>query len=116
MWIHLRKEQFPSKRKSKLMPRADGPFEVLKRVNDNACKVNLLEDYGVLANFNMANLSPYLKDDHLANLRANSPQQGEHDGGPSKGAHQEPQDSLEETISSFKEAKGAQNLVGIVLK
>ena len=31
----------------------------------------------------MADLSPYLEDDHLANLRANSPQQGEDDGGPS---------------------------------
>jgi len=36
VWIHLMKERFPSKRKSKLMPRVDGPFEVLKRVNDNA--------------------------------------------------------------------------------
>ncbi|PKI52194.1 hypothetical protein CRG98_027414 [Punica granatum] len=26
VWIHLRKERFPSKRKSKLMPRAKGPF------------------------------------------------------------------------------------------
>jgi len=61
VWIHLRKEWFPSKRKSKLMPRADGPFEVLKRVNDNAYKVKLLEDYGVSATFNMAYLSPTLK-------------------------------------------------------
>jgi len=34
--VHLRKERFPTKRKSKLMPRADGPFEALERVNDNA--------------------------------------------------------------------------------
>jgi len=26
VWVHLRKEWFPSKRKSKLMPRADGPL------------------------------------------------------------------------------------------
>jgi len=26
VWIHLRKERFPSKRKSKLMPRSDGLF------------------------------------------------------------------------------------------
>jgi len=43
VWIQLRKERFPSKRKSKLMPRADGAFEILERVNDNAYKVNLLE-------------------------------------------------------------------------
>ena len=28
----------------------------------------------------MADLGPYLEDDHLANLRANSPQQEEYDG------------------------------------
>ena len=29
VWINLHKERFPSKRKTKLMPRKDGPFEVL---------------------------------------------------------------------------------------
>ena len=45
VWIHMRKERFPSKRKSKLMRRADGPFEVLDRVNDNDYKINLRKDY-----------------------------------------------------------------------
>ena len=94
VWVHLRKERFPSKRKTKLMPRADGPFEILERVNDNAYKVNLPGDYRVSATFNVADLSPYLEDDHLANLRANSSQQGEDDGGPSMGPVQEPQDML----------------------
>ncbi|GAV68191.1 hypothetical protein CFOL_v3_11694, partial [Cephalotus follicularis] len=35
VWVKLRKERFPSKRKSKLSPRADGLFEVLERVGDN---------------------------------------------------------------------------------
>ncbi|GAV88278.1 hypothetical protein CFOL_v3_31701, partial [Cephalotus follicularis] len=35
VWVNLRKERFPSNRKSKLAPRADGPFEVLERVGDN---------------------------------------------------------------------------------
>ncbi|GAV80403.1 hypothetical protein CFOL_v3_23864, partial [Cephalotus follicularis] len=35
VWVNLRKERFPSKRKSKLAPRAYGPFEVLERVGDN---------------------------------------------------------------------------------
>jgi len=34
--IHLRNERFSSKRKNKLMPRAESPFEVLEKVNDNA--------------------------------------------------------------------------------
>ena len=53
-WIHKRKECFLTKRKSKLMPKADGPFEVLEKVNDNVYKVDLPGDYGVSATFNMA--------------------------------------------------------------
>jgi hypothetical protein len=30
VWLHLRKDRFPVLRKSKLMPRADGPFKVLE--------------------------------------------------------------------------------------
>ena len=41
VWIHLRKEHFPSKRKTKLMLRADGPFEYLEKINDNSYKVEL---------------------------------------------------------------------------
>jgi hypothetical protein len=36
VWLHLRKELFPDMRKSKLMPRADGPFKVLETINENA--------------------------------------------------------------------------------
>ena len=42
------------------MPRVEGPFEVLEKVNTNAYKVDLPYDYGVLATFNLADLSPYL--------------------------------------------------------
>ena len=72
MWLHLWKERFPSTHKSKLMPRADRPFKVLESMNGNAYKINLPRDYGVLATFNVANLSPYLEDGHLLNLRENS--------------------------------------------
>jgi len=84
------------------MPRANGPFEVLQTLNDNAYKVNFPGDYGVSTTFNVVDLSPYLKHDHLANLKANSPQQKDDDGGPCKGLHQEPQDSLEGSSSRFK--------------
>jgi len=60
VWIHLQKERFPVQRKTKLMPRADGPFEVLEYINDNAYKVDLPGDYGVSATFNIADLSCYL--------------------------------------------------------
>jgi len=47
VWIHRRKERFSSKRKSKLMTGADGPFEALECINVIAYKVYLLGDYGV---------------------------------------------------------------------
>ena len=59
VWIHLRKERFPEKRKSKLQPRGDGPFRALKKINDNAYKIELPGEYGVSATFNVANLSPF---------------------------------------------------------
>ena len=47
VWLHLRKQRFPALRKSKLMPRADGPFRVLQRINENAYKLDLPADFGV---------------------------------------------------------------------
>ena len=63
VWIHLRKERFPSKRKSKLMLRSDGPFQVLEKIGPNAYKVHLPREYGVPATFNVADLSPYYEED-----------------------------------------------------
>jgi len=65
------------------MPRADSPFEILERINDNAYKVDLPGDYGVSATFNVTDLSPYLDDNYLEDLWENSLSQGENDGGPS---------------------------------
>ena len=80
VWLHLRKERFPSKCKSKIMPRVEGPFKVLEQISNNACKLNLPKDYGASAGFNVTDLSPYLEDDTLENLRANYSQLGEDDG------------------------------------
>jgi len=57
-------------------------------------------------------LRPYLDDDHLANLGANSPQQGEDDGGPSIVPHQEPQGSRRSPIPRSKVKKKVQALIG----
>uniref|UniRef100_A0A2N9H8D6 RNA-directed DNA polymerase n=1 Tax=Fagus sylvatica TaxID=28930 RepID=A0A2N9H8D6_FAGSY len=41
VWVHMRKERFPARRRSKLHPRGDGPFQILEKINDNAYKVDL---------------------------------------------------------------------------
>ncbi|XP_024014001.1 uncharacterized protein LOC112088080 [Eutrema salsugineum] len=41
VWVHLRKERFPAERNSKLMPRVDGPFEIIRKINDNAYQLDL---------------------------------------------------------------------------
>ena len=53
------------------MPRADGPFRIIEKVNDNAYKVDLSGDYNVSATFNVEDLTPYLDDDDDSDLRTN---------------------------------------------
>ncbi|XP_057994977.1 uncharacterized protein LOC110659821 [Hevea brasiliensis] len=77
IWIHLRKERFPNQRKSMLHPRSDGPFQVLKRINNNAYKIELLSDYGVSNTFNVTDLTPFLGAE--TNSRTNSFQVEEDD-------------------------------------
>ncbi|GJV83452.1 RNA-directed DNA polymerase [Tanacetum coccineum] len=59
VWIHLRRARFPQGRFGKLQPRADGPFRILKKINDNAYKVELLGHYGVSDYFYVADSSVY---------------------------------------------------------
>ena len=63
VWIHLRKERFPKQSNAKLSPRADGPFRVVQKINDNAYKIELPGSYGVFATFNVADLSPYYDEE-----------------------------------------------------
>jgi len=52
------------------MPRAEGPYKVVTHVNDNAYKVDLGGDHGVHATFNVGDLSPYLVEYGLDELRS----------------------------------------------
>ncbi|KAJ0589753.1 putative nucleotidyltransferase, Ribonuclease H [Helianthus annuus] len=80
VWIHLSKERFPGGRLGKLQPRADGPFKVLKRINDNAYKIDLPGHYNVSATFNVADLSPFLPEDEDPFDSRTSPfEEGEND-------------------------------------
>ncbi|GJT28508.1 RNA-directed DNA polymerase [Tanacetum coccineum] len=59
VWIYLRKERFLAGRFEKLKPRADGPFRVQKKINDNAYNIELPGHYNVFATFNVSELSTF---------------------------------------------------------
>ncbi|KAH0706074.1 hypothetical protein KY289_011150 [Solanum tuberosum] len=44
VWVHFCKEQFPTDRKKKLMPRGDEPLPVLERLNDNPIRLPFLQN------------------------------------------------------------------------
>ncbi|GJY07054.1 RNA-directed DNA polymerase [Tanacetum coccineum] len=58
----VQEQHFSAGRFGKLKPRGDGPFRVLKKINDNAYKIKLPGHYNVSATFNVADLSPYKGD------------------------------------------------------
>ena len=68
VWMHMRTERFPKQRRLKLIPRGDGPFQIIERINDNAYKVDLPGEYGINATFNVVDLSFFdIGDDSRSN-------------------------------------------------
>ena len=61
------------------MPRADGPFKVLEKINDNAYKLELPADFGVSPTIKIADLKPYLGEEDELSSRTTSFQEGEAD-------------------------------------
>ncbi|GJV06739.1 putative gag-pol polyprotein [Tanacetum coccineum] len=83
VWLHFRKERFPSKRRSKLSPRSEGPFKVLAKVNDNAYTIDLPGSSTASATINVADLQPYYDpEEPLPSLRSNFSKDGEDDRQP----------------------------------
>ena len=60
------------------MPRGDGPFQVLKRINDNAYELDMPDTYLGSHTFNINGLTPFFVG--LQNSWSNSLQLGEYDG------------------------------------
>ncbi|KAL5801031.1 hypothetical protein ACOSQ3_032663 [Xanthoceras sorbifolium] len=98
VWLHMRKERFPVQRRSKLLPRGDGPFQVIEKINDNAYKLDLPGEYNVSASFNVSDLSPFDVGD---DLRTNPFQEGGND--ENKGAA--PRDPLHVPIGPITRAR-----------
>ena len=89
------KERFPNIRKSKLSPQGDGPFQMIKKINNNAYQLDLPAEYGVHPTFNITDLDPFVgifdEKDNRQDLRANPLQGGGDDVTPtSPSPHQGP--------------------------
>ena len=69
------KGEVPQVRKGKLSPREDGPFKVVKQINNNAYMIDLHSEYNVHNVFNVVDLSPYIVGDPLGS-RTNHFQEG----------------------------------------
>ena len=74
--VAFAKERFPDLQNSKLMPRADGPFKVLEKINESAYKLDLPAEFRVSPTFNVADLKPYLGEDEEIPSRTTSIQEG----------------------------------------
>jgi hypothetical protein len=61
------------------MSRADGPFKILAKINDNAYKLVLPPDFRVSLSFNISNLRPYLREEYEMSSRMTSMKEGEDD-------------------------------------
>jgi hypothetical protein len=59
------------------MPRADGPFKVIKKINENTYKLDLPADFGVSPTFIIANLKSYLGEEDELESRMTEMQEGE---------------------------------------
>ena len=55
----LLKKKNSTQRKSKILPREDRSFQVLEHINKNVYKIDLSNEYGVNATFNVLDLSSF---------------------------------------------------------
>ncbi|GMI79947.1 hypothetical protein HRI_001664000 [Hibiscus trionum] len=115
VWLHMRKERFLAQWKSKLMPRGDGPFQVVKRINDNAYQLDLPGEFNVSATFNVVDLSPFDVGDYLgtnrfkekgADMTIKNKDLGEYPSGPITRARAKEFQSAMESLFTTRHERG----------
>ena len=73
---HFRKDRFPNLRKSKLLPREGGPYQILAKINNNAYVLDLPQSFEGSHTFNVADLSLSCVGIEGGNLGENCSQEG----------------------------------------
>ena len=64
----MRKEKFLIHKCSKLCTRIDGPSKIIKKIGENAYKLELSDDYNILPTSNVKDLRSYHGKDLRASL------------------------------------------------
>ena len=57
--VRIRPEWFPPGTVKKLHVRSNGPFQILKKLNDNVYVIDLNQDFGISFTFNIEDLVDY---------------------------------------------------------
>jgi hypothetical protein len=89
---HLRKNRFPAETYGKMKSRKYGPFQIKRKINDNAYVVELPEDMAISNTFNVADLFAYHPDEPIyddSNSRTSFLEEGETNVGTIRGGASE---------------------------
>ena len=98
----------------KASTRGNGPVQVLERINDNAYKIDLPNEYNVSSTFNVSDLSLF-DADRESDLRKNPSQEGENDRDVTMRKDKDPLEELRGPMTRSRARKPKEALQQVLL-